>query len=87
MRLLPGAGTVWRWRENRSLSAATIPVILSLAGPLSGCASDQQSSLVDNCLRDVGCLEFAAATSSLWLPFVDGSGSGWTVSGGQRPFR
>ena|SRR5579871_725165 len=79
MGSLRGAGTTWRWRRNRGLSAATIPMILGLVGPLSGCASDQQSSLVDNCLHDVACLEFAASTSSLWLPLIDGSDGGGAV--------
>ncbi len=73
MRSLRGARTKCHWCKNRRLSTAAIPMILGLVGALSGCASDQRQGLVENCLSDVACLEFAAATSSLWLPLVEPS--------------
>jgi hypothetical protein len=77
-----------RWRANgrasrlshkkdRGRPAANILVILGLAASLSGCASggsDEHQSLLENCLSDIACLEFAATTSPLWLPLVEETG-------------
>jgi len=61
-------------KKSRGRHAANVLVILGLAGPLASCASggsDEHQGLLENCLSDIACLEFAATTSPLWLPLIE----------------
>jgi len=69
------ANRLWH-KKSGDGRAGNFLVILGLAGSLSGCtlaAPDDHQGLLESCLSDIACLEFAAATSPMWLPLVEGT--------------